>query len=207
MTFDRFSPSAGPDLPSGRYYGRVVDFERRSSERYGSDFLIWHCEVAYGSELVAVSGTSSTAFGHPSAKATAWVSAILDRAIGRESIERAAILGRPVIIHVGRNANDWPQVVDFEPWRGDRTGLAPFAPRGAQTVATAATVPERPSASAPAAWRPDRAAPAGQDAAFRSPPANGAPVAWPTPEPGRIVAPAEPSPEPGPARPPDDLPF
>ena len=70
-----FRHSAGPDVAPGRYIGRVVEIEERSSERYGSDFLIWRCQVAAGGELVDVSGTSSVASGAKS-KAYAWGCAI-----------------------------------------------------------------------------------------------------------------------------------
>ena len=53
-------------------------------------------------------------------------------------IEPELIVGHKVVIVVGQNQNDYPTVVDMEPWQGDRTGLMPFGP----SLAPASVEPE-----------------------------------------------------------------
>jgi hypothetical protein len=142
-----FRPTSGPDLANGRYLGRIVDIEERHSDRYDSDYLIWHGEVvvARDQDPVPVSGTSSVAWSSGS-KAYAWAEAILGQTPDtRQPPSFDALYGKRVVVRVGRNNNDWAAIDDLEPFTGDRTGLigleGPAASPGPIDGATAAPQP------------------------------------------------------------------
>ena len=95
-------------------------------------------------------GARRWAFGAAS-KASRWVAAILDQAVGREPVEAGSIIGRRVILHIAQNERDWPTVVEMESWRGDPAGLMPFAaPAPAPLESAPEPVPAQPASPASA---------------------------------------------------------
>jgi hypothetical protein len=148
-----FRQTAAPDLPAGRYLGKLEKLEERHSDRFDSEFLIWHVRVAYGSDRVPVSGTTSVAWS-PKSKAYGWASAAFGSGLNPKGPAPAydEFVGRVVIVKVGPNENDWPTIEALEPYSGDRTGLVPFTARTddqlAPVPAAAADAPPRQLAAA-----------------------------------------------------------
>ena len=137
----RNTVSEAPDLPAGRYYGRIVELEERYSELYEKDFIIWHCEVFSAGELVKVTGTSSTAWS-PKSVAFGWASAVMGQRLDPRAAAPAyeTFAGRRVVVRVGPNKRDWPSVLELEPFTGSTDGLMGFP-----AVAAAAEPVPRPT--------------------------------------------------------------
>jgi hypothetical protein len=172
-----FRTTAGPDLANGRYLGRVVEIETRHSDRFDSDFLIWHAEVMVGrdSPLIPVSGSSSVAWSSQS-KAFAWAEAITGARLNpRTPPAFEDLYGQRVVVQVGRNDNDWATIVDLEPFTGDRTGIVGLAEPSTEPAPTPTPAPAETAGRV-----------------------NGAAPGWSSPAQAII---------PEPARLPDDLPF
>jgi hypothetical protein len=157
------------DIALGTYQAFFSFSEVKTSDAWG-DFRVWGFEIPGAGDI---SGGSSMAVG-PKSKGGRWLAAILGRVPEKgERIDLDALVGRPCLVVVGLNKNDWTEVQDVLP------PMANQAPAPQPVAAPVAPAPVAAPAPAPV------------------PVAVAAPVAAPVP----VAAPQPVAPAPAPGAP------
>ena len=96
------------DIPPGTYPGKLAALGRKTSDAFG-DFRTWDFTLDTGS---VVGGASSMNTG-PKSKGGRWAAALNG---GKQYKGTSTeLIGKPCLVVVGLDKNDWPVVVDVIP--------------------------------------------------------------------------------------------
>jgi hypothetical protein len=109
------------DIPPGTYPAKLAAMGVKQSDQYG-DFRTWDFTLDNGS---AVGGASSMATSSKS-KGGRWGRALLGH--DPKKGEKAVLIGRPCLVVVGLDKNDWPTVVDVLPPLASPVSPQPASP-------------------------------------------------------------------------------
>jgi hypothetical protein len=109
------------DIQPGTYPAKLAAMGVKQSDQYG-DFRTWDFTLDNGS---TVGGASSMATSSKS-KGGRWGRALLGH--DPKKGEKAVLIGRPCLVVVGLDKNDWPTVVDVLPPLASTPSPAPDSP-------------------------------------------------------------------------------